>query len=101
MMILPIADIHEKYAHSLEETLRKSGLRAYTEDVSQSLGKRIRAGEKQRIPYMLVIGDREMESDAVTVRSVKTKKQITVSAKEFLKKTIADVKERRLDASFE
>ena len=65
----------------------------------ESLGKRIREGEKQKIPYLLVLGDKEKDSKGVAVRNVKTKEQVEISFKEFLEKTLEDINERRLEAS--
>ncbi|PIP65207.1 threonine--tRNA ligase [Candidatus Peregrinibacteria bacterium CG10_big_fil_rev_8_21_14_0_10_49_16] len=98
--LLPVADVHEEHARGLHENMLIRDLRPLVLDSSQSLGKRIREGEKQRIPYLLVIGDKEVESNSVTVRSVQTKEQVTVSAGKFIEKTVEDVKERRLRGSF-
>ena len=66
---------------------------------SESLGKRIREGEKMKIPYLLVMGDREVAENSVTVRNVKTKQQVPVSVAEFTQKTLIDIRDRKLEAS--
>jgi threonyl-tRNA synthetase len=97
--ILPVADVHEDYARSVETQLKEQGIRTEYLDSLESLGKRIREGEKSKTPYLLVLGDKEKEREGVAVRNVKTKEQVEVSLKEFIQKTAEDISERRLDAS--
>jgi threonyl-tRNA synthetase len=97
--IIPVADTHEAYARDIEAQLSAQGIRTQFYDHSDSLGKRIREGETQKIPYLLVMGDKEIESSSVTVRNVKTKKQVTVSVKEFMQTLLKEVGERKLEAS--
>ncbi len=97
--LLPVAEPHEAYAQKLAERLKGEGLRVQLMSHDNSLGKRIREGEGQKIPYLLVIGDKEVEQNAVAVRNVATKKQVTVPVDEFVFATVSDVKERKLKAS--
>lgn len=97
--LVPVAAAHEAYADSLMADLRKNGIRCEFMPSSESLGKRVRLGEQTKIPYLLVMGDREVAEKSVTVRNVKTKKQITVSSQEFMTKTLEDIKQRKLEAS--
>lgn len=66
--ILPIADRHHEFAQSLEEQLKKSGFRVTYDDRSEKIGYKIREAQLQRIPYMLVIGDKEIEEGVFAVR---------------------------------
>ncbi|HVW66779.1 MAG TPA: threonine--tRNA ligase [Candidatus Peribacteraceae bacterium] len=97
--ILPVAHAHEEFAAELGMKLMQKGLRVEYMNSEESLGKRIRDGETQRIPYLLVIGDKEMQEQSVAVRNVRTKKQVTVSIEEFIAKTTDDVAARRLEPS--
>ena len=97
--IVPVADVHEDYAKSVEAQLKEVGIRTEYYDSSESLGKRVRDGEKSKIPYLLVLGDKEKESEGVAVRNVKTKEQVEVPLKEFIEKTVEDNKERKLDSA--
>ena len=97
--LVPVADTHEEYARRIETELKSKGLRTQFFSHEESLGKRIRDGEKQKIPYLLVMGDKEIEAKSVTVRNVKTKKQVTVSVDEFLEKMVSDVAGRVLEPS--
>ena len=97
--LIPVAEPHEAYAAEITEMLKKEGIRAITLPHQDSLGKRIREGETQKIPYLLVVGEKEMEAQSVAVRNVKTKKQVVVTVKEFLEKLKTDVSGRKLEAS--
>ncbi len=97
--LIPVAGTHEDYTKKLEEDLRKKGIRTQFFGHEESLGKRIREGETKKIPYLLVIGDREVAENGVTVRNVKTKKQVPVSIEEFIAKTVDDIEGRTLEAS--
>ncbi|MEQ1849425.1 MAG: threonine--tRNA ligase [Candidatus Peribacteraceae bacterium] len=97
--IIPVAEAHEKDALALENELKGHGIRTQFYSSEESLGKRIRAGEQMKVPYLLVMGDKEIAEKSVTVRNVKTKKQVTVSVDEFTEKTIADIQGRKLEAA--
>jgi threonyl-tRNA synthetase len=66
--IIPIADRHVAYAKEVAEALRKSGLRVEVDDRSDRMNAKIRDAEKEKVPYMLVVGDREMEDGKVDIR---------------------------------
>jgi len=68
MMFIPIADRHADYCHALAAALQEGGYRAEVDDSSERMGAKIRQAQLQKIPYMLVVGDREMEAGAVAVR---------------------------------
>ncbi len=65
---LPIADRHVDAAQAAVQALRARGVRVEIDDRTESVGRKIREAETQKIPYMLVIGDREAESGAVSLR---------------------------------
>jgi threonyl-tRNA synthetase len=67
--LLPVADRHAEYAATLAGRLRRGGFRAEIDERSESVGRKVRDAELARVPYMLVLGDREQEGDAVAVRS--------------------------------
>jgi threonyl-tRNA synthetase len=69
VLLLPVADRHVGYARDVEAALRAKGLRARVDERSESVGRKIRDAELSRAPYMLVLGDKEQESGAVSVRS--------------------------------
>ena len=67
-VVIPIADRHQEYAESVRETLESNGVRVETDTRNERMNQKIRAAQLQKVPYMLVIGDREMEAGAVAVR---------------------------------
>ncbi|MFA5830398.1 MAG: threonine--tRNA ligase [Candidatus Paceibacterota bacterium] len=67
--VLPITDAHEKYGKEVCETLKAAGIRAELHNESETLGKKIRNGKMQKVPYLLVIGDKEVEDTTVTIES--------------------------------
>jgi threonyl-tRNA synthetase len=68
-IVLPISDRHNHYGERAMEALREMGVRVALDDRSESVGRKIRDSSIGRYPYMLVVGDREEETDSVAVRS--------------------------------
>ena len=84
--VLPVNDeIHSEYANQVVNTLRKHKIRVELDPASEKLGYRMRNAQIKKIPYTLVIGDKEKENNAVTYRKYGSKDQITVSLDEFIK----------------
>lgn len=67
-VLIPIADRHLDYARQVAEELKKAGLRAMVDDRADRMNAKIRDAQKQKIPYMLVIGDKEQEGGEVALR---------------------------------
>jgi threonyl-tRNA synthetase len=67
-VVLPIADRHAEYAREAAATLRDAGIRIEVDDRTESVRRKIRDAELRKIPYMLVVGDREAEAGEVAVR---------------------------------
>jgi threonyl-tRNA synthetase len=68
VMMVPIAERHNAYAHEVAQDLRAAGLRVEVNDSDDRMGAKIRGAQLQRIPYMLVVGDREVNEGTVSVR---------------------------------
>ena len=84
--VLPVNDeVHSEYANQVVSTLRKHKIRVELDPASEKLGYRMRNAQIKKIPYTLVIGDKEKENNAVTYRKYGSKDQITVSLDEFIK----------------
>ena len=66
--VVPVADRHNQYAESVVDQLREAGLRAEADLRSESVGKKIAESERQKMPCILVVGDRETEAGTVSVR---------------------------------
>ena len=67
-MVIPIADRHLSYAHEVGDQLKAAGLRVEVDDRGERMNAKIRDAQKQKIPYMLVVGDKEMEDSEVALR---------------------------------
>ncbi len=67
-VIIPIADRHLDYCHEITKKLRAEGLRVEVDERSERMNAKIRDAQNQKIPYMLVVGDKEAESGAVALR---------------------------------
>jgi threonyl-tRNA synthetase len=67
-IVLPIADRHNEYAEKVTQELKDNGVRAQVDVKSETIGRKIREAELQKIPYILVVGDKEVESKKVAVR---------------------------------
>ena len=68
VMIIPIADRHIGYAQSISAKLKQAGLRVKVDDRSDRMNAKIRDAQKEKIPYMLIVGDKEIEEEKVAVR---------------------------------
>ena len=67
-IVLPIADRHNQYAASVRDRLAATGVRAEVDDRTESVGRKIRDAEVRKVPFMLVVGDREQDAGQVGVR---------------------------------
>ena len=83
--ILPVSDPFLPYAQKIADELRAAGVRVEVDASSETLGKKIRKAELEKIPYMMVVGEKEQNESTVNVRDYATKEQKTVKVGEFLK----------------
>lgn len=67
--ILTVADRHHDYAYSLEQDLRKSGMRVHVDDSSESIPKKVRNAQLAQVNYILVVGDKELENNSINIRT--------------------------------
>ena len=90
--IIPVnLDAHGEYARKVRDELLKHGFRAEVDFRNEKMGYKIRESQTQKVPYTLVLGDDEMNSNAVNVRPYGTEKQESKSLDEFIKELQADV----------
>ena len=90
--IIPVnLDAHGEYAKKVRDELLKHGFRAEVDFRNEKMGYKIRESQTQKVPYTLVLGDDEMNSNAVNVRPYGTEKQESKSLDEFIKELQADV----------
>ncbi|MCH7663561.1 MAG: threonine--tRNA ligase, partial [Chloroflexi bacterium] len=67
-VLIPIADRHNEYAREVAGQLKAAGLRVEVDDSNNRMNAKIRAAQKQKVPYMLVIGDKEVGAEQVALR---------------------------------
>jgi len=67
-MIIPIADRHVDYAYEIESDFKNEGIRVRVDDRSERMNLKIREAQLEKIPYMLIVGDKEMASSSVSLR---------------------------------
>ena len=89
--LLPIADRHIEYANKVRETLTKANIRAEVDDRREKTGYKIREAQLQKIPYMIVIGDKEVEANTVGVRSRKDGDLGQIPTQDFVDKILEEV----------
>lgn len=87
--IIPVNDVHLDYAKKVKVALQEEGIRVHIDTRNEKMGYKMREAQMQKIPYMLVLGDKEIENEAVNVRKYGEQKSEAVSLKTF----ISDIKE--------
>jgi threonyl-tRNA synthetase len=92
--IIPVRENHNDYAKNISEQLKSAGIRVDFDDRDEGMGKKIRAGKNDRVPYMIVIGDKEMEENILTIESRDTGAQEKMSAEQFIEKVTREIKDR-------
>jgi threonyl-tRNA synthetase len=93
--ILPISDKFMDYAHSILQTLKKADIRAQIDDRNEKIGKKIRDTELARVPYMLVIGEKEMNEGKASVRRQGKGDMGAIDVTKFVADIVEEIKERR------
>jgi threonyl-tRNA synthetase len=92
--VLPLADRHVDYAREVHAALADAGLRADVDERTESVGRKIREAELRKVPYMLVVGDREAEQRAVALRRHREGDQGTVPLGEAVERLVAEASSR-------
>ncbi len=95
--VLPISENYEQYAKQVCAKLIEKGIRAETDDRNEKIGYRIREAQLQKIPYMLIIGEKEQQSGTVSVRSRKQGDEGAVAFDAFAEKVIKENAEKLSD----
>ena len=95
VMILPITDKHNKWAEQVSQELKANNIRVELSLESETLGKKIRGAEKQKIPYLLVIGDKEVEAEAIAVRKRGGNDLGQIKLAEFIKNISEEIETKK------
>ena len=97
IILLPITDNHAEYADKIAEELEESGIRVEKDLRNEKIGFKIREAQLQKIPYMVVLGDKEVETSTLSVRRRRSKETRTLDLKTFLNEVNEAVKNRTID----
>ncbi|MBO5354970.1 MAG: threonine--tRNA ligase [Clostridia bacterium] len=93
--VLPIGDEHIDYGYAVKQKLENFGVRVEIDDRNETIGKKIRNAQLEKLPYMLVIGDNEMNDQTVAVRSRKDGDKGVMSVDAFLSDLLQEIAEKR------
>ncbi len=97
VVVLPVTDRAHEYAKNVEEQLKAAGLRAEGDYRSEKLGYKIREHQLKKVPYMLVVGDRDMENGTVSVRTRGGEDLGAMTADEFIAKALVEIATKKRD----
>lgn len=92
---IPVSEKFNSYANKIYSRLLESNIRVDLRDESDTLGKRISECEKQKIPYMLVVGEKEMNDEAVAVRQRSNKKQEVMKLEKFVERILEEIQDKK------
>ncbi len=93
--IIPVSEKFNDYAKKINSLLLAENIRSEINDKNESLGKRISESEKQKIPYILVVGEKEEKAESVAVRSRDSKEQNVLKLNEFIEKIKKEIAEKK------
>ncbi len=96
VIFVPIGDDHVAYAKHLKQTLLAEGIDSEVYDKNDSLNKRIRTAEKQRVPYVAIIGDEEVAHNSVALRNRRTREQYNLTQDEFMVELTKQLQEGKI-----
>lgn len=97
--VIPIADRHVEYANKVADALRSAGVRVDVDARSETMNHKIREAQLQKVPFMVVLGDKEVEAGTVSVRARSGAQPGTKSLAEFVEGIKKNIAEKRLDLS--
>jgi len=97
VVVLPVTDRAHEYAKGVEEQLKAAGIRAEGDYRSEKLGYKIREHQLKKVPYMLVVGDRDMENGTVSVRTRGGEDLGAMTAEEFIAKALVEIATKKRD----
>ncbi len=95
--ILTITDRSNDWAQKIAKALKDAGIRVHVDDRNEKVGYKIREGQAQKTPYMIVLGDKEVEEKKITIRDRKGVQTELISLEDFLSSLLKDIATRKLD----
>jgi threonyl-tRNA synthetase len=95
--VMNITDSQTEYVDKVVEALKKKGIRVETDLRNEKIGYKVREAQLQKIPYMLVLGDKEMQDGSVSVRSRKGGNLGTMSLDDFIAKLMDEIEQKKIN----
>lgn len=92
--VIPVTENHLEYAKSVAKTLSESNIRVEVEEANETLGYKIRKAQMEKVPYMLIVGDKEVKSHTVSIRSRKDGDKGSMMVPMFIANLIQEIKSR-------
>lgn len=96
--ILPISERHIEYSEKVAKELQESGIRAELDYSNESFAKKVREAITKKIPYAVIVGDKEVEEEKITVRNRNSATQESMTVEEFTEQLTKEIKDRDLEA---
>ncbi|HCY4803036.1 TPA: threonine--tRNA ligase [Staphylococcus aureus] len=98
VQIIPVnVDLHYDYARQLQDELKSQGVRVSIDERNEKMGYKIREAQMQKIPYQIVVGDKEVENNQVNVRQYGSQDQETVEKDEFIWNLVDEIRLKNID----
>ncbi len=92
--LLPIADRHLDYIYEIKNTLEAKGMRVEVDNRSEKIGYKIREAQLEKVPYMLIVGDKDIEGNTVSVRARKQGDLGAMTVEEFISRAIEEIENK-------
>lgn len=94
-VVIPVSEAHKEYANQVFQELRKAGIRVELDDRNEKMGYRIRENQLQKVPYMLVVGDKEQADGTVAPRDRKEILKDVMKTSDFIAYALKEIEEKR------
>lgn len=100
VVVLPVSEKYVDYAKQLSEKFDKTGIRVELDDRNETLGYRIRENQMRKVPYMIIIGEKEKESGKISVRTREGRDIHDVEVEEFITKITGEINSRSISLTY-
>ncbi|WP_273103049.1 threonine--tRNA ligase, partial [Bulleidia extructa] len=93
--VIPVnSEAHGDYASKINRALKREGIRSHLDDRNEKLGYRIREAQMNKVPIQIVVGNRDIENETVTVRTYGSKEEVTHSFKDYLNQLVEQIAQK-------
>ena len=97
VMVIPVSDKFEEYSNEVVKSLKMLGVRASLDDRSETLGARVRDAQNEKVPYMAIIGQKEVESATITLRKRNSKDLVLMTKADFEALVLNKIKDKSIE----